>query len=100
VRRSRNESFRVSRFDEGELHFAIVSFPTIIEKSLPSNLTEAERQVATLLIQGLSNADIAESRRTSSRTVANQVESIYRKTGVRSRAEFVKLAAAQSEKEN
>jgi DNA-binding NarL/FixJ family response regulator len=41
------------------------------------------------LIEGLSNSEIATARQTSVRTVANQVASILRKVGVRSRSEAV-----------
>src|SRR5262249_20670941 len=52
-------------------------------------LTEAEADVARLVIEGLSNAEIAERRGSAERTVANQVASIYEKLGVGSRPEFV-----------
>jgi DNA-binding CsgD family transcriptional regulator len=51
-------------------------------------LTPAERRVALALLEGLSNAEIACLRGSSPRTVANQIASLYRKVGVRSRAEL------------
>lgn len=48
-------------------------------------LTSAEREVATALLQGATLADIALKRQTRERTVANQVQAIYRKLGVNSR---------------
>lgn len=54
-------------------------------------LTAAEREVARLVVDGASNADVARKRGTSVRTVANQLRSIYGKLGIASRAE---LAAA------
>lgn len=51
-------------------------------------LSRAEAEVATLAVRGLSNADIAEARNTSTRTVANQMASILRKLGVCSRREL------------
>jgi DNA-binding CsgD family transcriptional regulator len=62
--------------------------------SRPDNwdlLTGAELEVAAALIEGASNQRIAGARGFSVRTVANQVASIFRKLGVRSRGE---LAAA------
>jgi DNA-binding CsgD family transcriptional regulator len=53
-------------------------------------LTPAERRVAELAVQGLSNAEIAAQRGRSLRTVANQLASVFRKMGVTSR---VTLAA-------
>lgn len=58
---------------------------------LPEALSESERSVAKALIAGYSNAEIARSRRTSSKTVANQLYGMYRKLGVGSRDELVAL---------
>ncbi len=57
------------------------------------SLTPAEHEVASHLLAGMSNAEIARKRRVSPRTVANQVACIYRKLRVRSRAELVGRAA-------
>jgi DNA-binding CsgD family transcriptional regulator len=51
-------------------------------------LTPAEREVALLLLKGLSLKDIAELRATSERTVRQQSLGIYRKSGVAGRAEL------------
>jgi DNA-binding CsgD family transcriptional regulator len=40
----------------------------------------------------MSNAAIARARQTSVRTVANQVASLFRKTGARSRDELARIA--------
>lgn len=58
-----------------------------------SMLTAAEREVLSLLLQARSNAAIAGHRATSERTIANQVASIFKKTGVRSRAELLARVA-------
>lgn len=55
---------------------------------LDPRLTCAERQVVTGVLDGRTNAAIATARRTSSRTVANQLAGIYRKLGVSSRWEL------------
>jgi len=52
------------------------------------SLTDAERGVALLLLQGLSHKEIASSRDTGERTVRQQALAIYRKAGVHSRAEL------------
>lgn len=54
-------------------------------------LTASEREVALLLLHGMTNQAIADSRGTSTRTVANQIQSIYRKARVSSRAELAAL---------
>jgi DNA-binding NarL/FixJ family response regulator len=50
------------------------------------NLTEAEREVALLLLKGLSNKEIAAVRAASERTVREQARSIYSKAGLTGRA--------------
>jgi DNA-binding CsgD family transcriptional regulator len=86
---------RASRFCVGSEDFAVLSFP-ISTPSLPPSLSAAEREVALHLLEGRSNAQIAASRRTSVRTVANQVASLLRKLEVRSRAEFVVAVQSRS----
>jgi DNA-binding NarL/FixJ family response regulator len=54
-------------------------------------LTEAEREVAKLVVAGLSNEAIARRRNVSVRTIAKQVSAIYRKLAVRSRRELSAL---------
>lgn len=53
-----------------------------------AQLGEAERAVARLAGEGMSNAQIAAARDTSERTVAHQLTSIFRKLGVASRGEL------------
>ncbi|PRQ05904.1 Bacterial regulatory protein, luxR family [Enhygromyxa salina] len=59
--------------------------------SLPRVLSESERAVVHALLAGRSNAEIAELRRTSVKTVANQLHAVYRKLGVGSRDELAAL---------
>ena len=49
------------------------------------NLTEAEREVALLLLKGLSSKEIAQVRAVSERTVREQARSIYSKAGLTGR---------------
>ena len=82
---------RVARFELGEEELAVVSLPARV--TLPKTLTPAERAIAKAIGKGLSNAQIARARKTSERTVANQVASLLRKMNVASRAELaLKLA--------
>jgi DNA-binding NarL/FixJ family response regulator len=78
---------RVSELEIGGETLLVISFP-IDEPGLTEPLTEAEREVARLAVDGLSNAAIAKQRGTSMRTVANQMASILRKLGVESRREL------------
>jgi DNA-binding CsgD family transcriptional regulator len=64
------------------------NYPLVNTRNI-ANLSETEREVAALMIAGSTNADIAERRGTSEHTVANQVQSIFRKLNVRSRGELV-----------
>jgi DNA-binding CsgD family transcriptional regulator len=50
------------------------------------NLTDAEREVALLLLKGLSTKEIAAVRAASDRTVREQARAIYTKTGLTGRA--------------
>ncbi len=51
-------------------------------------LTAAEREVALLLLKGLSSKEIAAVRDTSERTVRQQALAVYRKAGLAGRAEL------------
>lgn len=50
------------------------------------NLTEAEREVALLLLKGLSHKEVATVRGVSERTVREQARSVYAKSGLTGRA--------------
>lgn len=54
----------------------------------PPTLTPAEHEVASLLVLGKRNREIAEARGTTVRTINKQVESLYLKLGVRSRSQL------------
>jgi DNA-binding CsgD family transcriptional regulator len=70
--------------------FAVLSWATGTGGVAPGlRISSAEREVVRLLATGLSNAEIAGIRRTSARTVANQLASVFRKSGVHSRFELL-----------
>ncbi len=52
------------------------------------SLSEAEKEVALLLLKGLSHTQIAQARNTKSRTVRQQAASIYQKANLSGRAEL------------
>jgi DNA-binding CsgD family transcriptional regulator len=60
----------------------------LINQHRVASLTAAEREIVVHLISGSTNSDIARRRGSSERTVANQLQSIFRKLGARSRAEL------------
>lgn len=59
------------------------------EQATSSALAPGEREVLRLLLAGLSNTQIANARGTSARTIANQVASLLKKLGARSRYELI-----------
>ncbi len=64
-----------------------------IQPSTPGqDLTLREREILTLLVDGLSNPEIAERLNVSRSTVKTHVSHILEKLGVESRVEVVKLA--------
>jgi DNA-binding NarL/FixJ family response regulator len=67
----------------------LIASSSLINVNGLENLSEAEREIVGLMIAGSTNAHIAERREASEYTVANQVQSIFRKLSVRSRAELV-----------
>lgn len=57
--------------------------------TLPEDITEREKEICTLLSQGLTNKQIAESLYISEGTVKNYISSIYDKTGIHDRAKLI-----------
>ncbi len=84
----------VDEMEIGGQSLMVISFPTPggMENSAES-LSVAERHVARLAAEGLSNAEVARVRGTSLRTVANQMASVLRKLGVDSRRQLMVLYA-------
>lgn len=71
--------------------YVVLSFPIEPSPELPTELTQAERAIVELLLQGKRPPEIARRRNVSQRTVANQLQSVYRKLGVSSRGELASL---------
>jgi DNA-binding CsgD family transcriptional regulator len=80
------------RMDTDESSVAILSYPAARPEL--ERLTAAERAVVQRALAGASNAEIARARRTSVRTIANQLSSAYRRLGVKSRRELAARLAA------
>lgn len=81
-------ALRASRISVAGEDLAVFSFP-LAPPVLRADLSAAERAVAEDLLDGRSNAEIATTRCTSVRTVANQVASVFKKLGVHSRSQLV-----------
>jgi len=71
-----------------ELEPGKVLFVHSLARGTIPGLTPAEEEVLALVLDGHDNAAIAAARKTASRTVANQLSSIFRKTGTFSCAEL------------
>jgi DNA-binding NarL/FixJ family response regulator len=68
----------------------VLSHPVTISR-LPEGLSPSECDVIQAVLRGLSNADIARERATSVHTIGNQMASVFKKLGVRSRLDLVRL---------
>lgn len=77
---------------EDSLRLASGAFAEVLEERFAVwGLTPAERDVALFSIKGLSLAEIAAIRDTSEGTVKAQTNAIYRKAGVKGRAQLLSL---------
>ncbi len=86
------EDIRTAEFVVGDESFVLLSVPLRTETGTEP-LTAAERAVAAMIVDGMSNAEIAKARGKSVRTIANQVASAFRKLGVGSRVELSSVLA-------
>jgi DNA-binding NarL/FixJ family response regulator len=73
---------------------AVEELEVLLSERELARLTDAERTVALFALDGCTNAEIANIRRCSPRTVANQVASAFRKLGVRCRLELIRCLAS------
>ena len=62
----------------------------------PGKLTEAERRIAELVAQGRTNREVAAALFLTEHSVETALTRVYRKLGVRSRAELAHLLASNS----
>ena len=64
-------------------------FGEVIDAQLDAwKLSQAEKEIALLMLKGLSHLEIAEIRHTSERTVRQQSLSVYAKSGVKGRTDL------------
>jgi DNA-binding CsgD family transcriptional regulator len=71
------------------VQYAVFAFSIAVADDVP--LTRTERGVVLGVLRGLSNVELALTRNVSTRTIANQLASIYRKLSIASRAELLEL---------
>jgi pimeloyl-ACP methyl ester carboxylesterase/DNA-binding CsgD family transcriptional regulator len=80
------------RFKEAVLGFLGVAAPSVGEDAAFGALTAREREVLTLLAEGLGNAEIGERLAISEKTVRNHVSNLFDKLGVWTRAQAIVFA--------
>lgn len=83
------KGLRLSQLERDGEELVVLSFPSP-RRGLPAGLSPAEIEVALMVRYGLSNAEIAAARGVSVRTVANQLQGLFRKLGVGSRLELAR----------
>lgn len=85
---------------ERQLHAASGAFHLVMEAQFKQwELTPTEAEVALLVLEGLSNQEIAQLRGKSEATIKTQINAVFRKASVQSRAQlmsqFVNLLMAK-----
>jgi DNA-binding CsgD family transcriptional regulator len=80
---------RITILDDSEGHCAALSFDRP-ELRLARQLSPAEYNVTGLMLEGLSYREIAVMRKTSTRTIANQISSVFRRLSVSGRGELIR----------
>jgi DNA-binding CsgD family transcriptional regulator len=79
--------FRAAELSADGRPFLVMSYE-LPRWEFPVALTPAERQVLLRVLDGETHEEVATARGISSRTVANQIASAFKKIGVRSRMEL------------
>jgi DNA-binding NarL/FixJ family response regulator len=88
---------RASSLELGSSEYVVLSYPAHPHARIPG-LSGAESEVLWAAVDGLTNAEIAATRRRSVFTIQNQLAAACRKLGVSSRAEAaLKLATLELE---
>jgi len=84
----------VSFLEHGDGQVRVISIARP-DQQLAARLSRSEFAVARYLFEGLGQAQIARERRTSRRTVANQIAAVFRRLRVSGRGEFLLHLLAQ-----
>lgn len=91
---------RAQSLEVAGLSACLVDAGEALSPALSRKLSQAERQITGWLLDGLSNAEMAELRGRSYSTIANQVARLYDKLGVSSRTELGARVGCASGAEN
>lgn len=93
---------RLDRLDLGDLsdlgdgELGVLTATMAPSGRAPAALSSAELEVASYVTRGWTNARIAEERRVSKHTIANQLRTIFAKLDVTSRAQLVRLMTSST----
>ena len=96
----KSDGARATGFRVGVHEFTVLSVPLQHaegQTTVFAKLSTTEREVARLLVKGLSHREIAHARGCAVRTIANHAASIYRKLEVRGRLELSRLQRGVSD---
>jgi|SRR5689334_22950594 DNA-binding NarL/FixJ family response regulator len=91
---AREPRCRIAHFRAGASELVVASFA--LPAAPKTRLSETERVLLAGILRGKSEPELARERARSLPTVRHQVESIYRKLGVHSRAELLKACSAHT----
>ncbi|MFO0617127.1 MAG: LuxR C-terminal-related transcriptional regulator [Polyangiaceae bacterium] len=86
-RRTSAEAVEAYRLEIDGEEYLLIGIPVGSPK-LERDLTPVEATLIEGVLAGLSNRQLAEKRGTAVRTIANQLQTLYRKLGVGSRGEL------------
>jgi two-component system nitrate/nitrite response regulator NarL len=83
-------------FDQGQLQKIIGRAASTKDEPLAfTKLTERERQVLSLVFDGLANKEIADQLQVSESSVKSTLQQLFQKTGARTRGQLVRVALEQ-----
>jgi DNA-binding NarL/FixJ family response regulator len=78
----------LKKYKEDTIHLHEGLSQKIDEQLEAWGLSSAEKEIALLLLKGLTVKEVAQVRGTSDRTISQQVSSIYEKSGLHTRSEL------------
>lgn len=84
-----DQCLRAIHLRSGFVECALLYSSTALTEILPATISDAERSILRLQIEGKSNSEIAQIRRVTYKTVSNQVATAYSKLNVRTAGEML-----------
>lgn len=84
-----DQCLRAIHLRSDSVECALLYSSTALTEILPATISDAERSILRLQIEGKSNSEIAQIRRVTYKTVSNQVATAYSKLNVRTAGEML-----------